>query len=61
MPIVTDAFFPGAKFDDSHLQPVHMSINMRLPQYLLSAGSLLTGVLSGPLVRCFDDIAEAIL
>ena len=61
MPIITDAFFPGADFDYSRLHPVHLSFNMRLPLILLSISSLLTGFFAGPLVDYFHRFAADLL
>ena len=48
LPIVMDAFFPGADYDYTRVVPLHeLTINMKIPLLLLSAGAVLTGLFGG--------------
>ena len=48
LPIVTDAFFPGEDYDYTRVHPLkELTVNMKIPLLLLSAGAVLTGLFGG--------------
>ena len=51
LPIVTDAFFPGADYDYTKVPSLRLSWNMKIPLLLLSAGAVLTGLFGGYIVE----------
>ena len=58
LPIVTDAFFPGEDYDYTRVVPLKLTINMKVPLLVLSAGAVLTGMFGGWIV---DFVGSKIL
>ena len=58
LPIVTDAFFPGEDYDYTRVVPLKLTVNMKVPLLVLSAGAVLTGMFGGWIV---DFVGSKIL
>lgn len=59
--MVSDAFFPGNDYDKGEDMSIHLTLNMRLPIVILSAGAVLAGVFAGPLVRYLSNFAASLM